>query len=225
MKSIPMIFLQVVVTFLPWRWKRFCLERFWGYRIHPSARIGFSWIYPQYLVMEEGAKIGHFNVAIHLDRMLMGCHSSIARANWITGFPRGSSKHFAHQTERDPSLLLGPHAAVTKNHHLDCTNRIEIGPFSTVAGYASQFLTHSIDVQECRQDSAPIVIGKYCFVGTNVVILGGAVLPDRSVLGAKALLNKSYLQTGQLYAGVPAKPCGSMTGKLKYFGRDTGFVN
>ena len=67
---------------------------------------------------------------------------------------------------------MGESAAITKNHHIDCTNTIEIGAFSTVAGYQTQFLTHSIDVLENRQHSAPIRIGPYTFVGTNSVVLG-----------------------------------------------------
>ena len=119
---------------------------------------------------------------------------------------------------------MGAHSAVTKNHHLDCTDRITIGPFTTIAGYHSQLLTHSIDVHECRQDSAPIHLGDHCFIGTNVVVLGGSRLPDRSVLGAKALLNKAFELPDHLYGGVPAKDLGKLEGVSKYFYRECGFV-
>jgi len=122
-------------------------------------------------------------------------------------------------------LRLGSHAAITKHHHLDCTSAIDIGAFTTIAGYRSQFLTHSIDLQRNRQDAAPISIGAYCFVGTAVVILGGASLPDKSVLGAKALLNKSLSVPGTLYAGVPARAIRPIDPSAAYFTRQRGFVD
>ena len=72
---------------LPWPLKRFILVKFFKYEIHPSAKIGFSWIYPQKLIMDANSQFGHFNVAIHLDKIIIGEHSSVARGNWITGFP------------------------------------------------------------------------------------------------------------------------------------------
>lgn len=142
--------------------------------------------------MEEGASIGAFNIAVHLDRIHLGKSSTIGRSNWITGFPTGTgSRHFAHDKERISELIIGKESAITKNHHIDCTNRIKIGDFVTIAGYRSQFLTHSIDVYKNRQDSHPITIDDYCFVSTSVVILGGATLPAYSVLAAGAVLAKN----------------------------------
>jgi acetyltransferase-like isoleucine patch superfamily enzyme len=217
--------LKIFTCILPWFIKRRALQSFYGYRIDPTAYIGLSWIFPRSLIMEANTKIDHFNVAVNLDRIQMSAHSKIGRGNWITGFPLNpKSPHFKHQTDRQPELIMEEYSAVTKNHHLDCTNRIHIGRFTTVAGYNSQFLTHSIDVYENRQSSAPILIGDYCFVGTNVVMLGGASLPARSVLGAKSLLNKKFDQEWTLYGGVPAKAIDEISKEAKYFTRSDGFV-
>ena len=62
-----MTLIKLIVIFLPWKIRRIILNRFWKYEIHPKARIGFSYIYPKHLIMEEGANIGHLNVAIHLE--------------------------------------------------------------------------------------------------------------------------------------------------------------
>jgi acetyltransferase-like isoleucine patch superfamily enzyme len=115
-------------------------------------------------------------------------------------------------------------AAITKHHHIDCTSPVTIGKFTTIAGYYSQLLTHSIDIFESRQDSHPISIGDYCFVSTNVVILGGAQLPDYSVLGAKSLLNKKHNQPYALYAGQPAVFVKTIDKEAKYFTRTEPFV-
>jgi acetyltransferase-like isoleucine patch superfamily enzyme len=216
--------LRCLVVLLPWFLRRPVLTACFGYRIHPTARIGWSWIFPAHLVLEEGATIGHGNVALRLARIELGAHASIGRSNWITGYPRGGARHFAHRATRDPALILGAHAAITKGHHLDCTDRIEIGAFTTIAGYRSQFLTHSIDVVANRQDCAPIVIGRHCFVGTAVVVLAGARLPDRSVLGAMALLNRAVETPGWLHAGVPAAPVKELPADAAYFHRTEGWV-
>ena len=217
--------LSLLVVILPWKIKRYLLIKIWKYEIDPKAKIGLAYVFPKHLKMNKGSKIAHFTVAIHLDLILMNESTSIGRSNWITGFPTSSkSKHFQHQKNRKSELIIGKESAITKHHHIDCTNQIIIGSHTTIAGYKSQFLTHSINIYESRQDSAPIVIGDYCFVGTNSVILGGSNLPSYSVLGAKSLLNKEYKEEYHLYGGSPAKKIKEISKTAKYFQREKGFV-
>lgn len=219
------LLLKIVTFLLPWPLRRRALEHWFGYEIHPEARIGLAWVFPRKLIMEAATRIDHFTVAINLDLIHLGAKATIGRNNWITGFPtKTGSPHFQHQPERRAELFLGESADITKKHHLDCTNSIKIGRFTTIAGYDSQFLTHSIDVTEGRQDSAPIRIGEYSFIGTNVVVLGGAVLPSYSVLGAKSLLNKPHSEEWTLYGGVPAKAVSPIPKSAKYFTRANGYV-
>jgi acetyltransferase-like isoleucine patch superfamily enzyme len=216
---------KIVIVILPWGIKRPLLVRFFGFNLSRSARIGISWVFPNHLVMEDHTNIGHFSVAIHLDRIEMQAHSIIGRNNWITGFPKADTSHFSHIKDRQPELILGSHSAITKNHHFDCTEKIEIGAFTTIAGYNSQFLTHSIDIEKNIQDAKAITIGNYCFVGTNVVVLGGSVLPDYCVLGVKSLLNRQITESYSLVAGVPAKPIKQLPESSGYFNREKGYVD
>ncbi len=217
--------INILVILLPWCLRRWVLVTFYKYDIHPAARIGLSYIYPKRLTMLHGSRIGHFNVAVHLDSISIGENSTISRGNWITGFATGTdSKHFSHDKERKSELIVGRESAITKDHHIDCTNSVLIGDFVTVAGYNSQFLTHSIDVYEGRQDSHSIVIGDYCFVSTGVKILGGSTLPSYCVLGAGAVLSKNYNAQWKLYGGVPAKPIKDIPMTAKYFSRSEGFT-
>lgn len=216
--------LMFISVFLPWNMRRRFLEAQFGYTIHPTSRIGCAWIFPERLIMEEGAAIGHLTLCKNISLLHLKAHSSIGRGNWITGFPLGSSRHFAEETDRQPQLILGEHSAITHRHLIDCTNSVTIGKFTTFAGFQSQILTHSIDLERNRQASAAIQIGDYCFVGTNCVLLGGSALPNYCVLGAKSLLNKSFGETHYLYAGVPAKPVQPLSPELPYFQRTQGFV-
>jgi acetyltransferase-like isoleucine patch superfamily enzyme len=220
-----MLLLKIITVVLPWRLKRFMLVRFFKYEIHSSARIGLSWIYPKNLIMGADSQIGPFNVAVNLDLISIGKFSTITRGNWITGFPSNTnSKHFSHQKDRQSNLIIGEYSAITKNHHIDCTNVITIGDFVTVAGYSSQLLTHSINIELNIQDSHPISIGDYCFLGTASTVLGGAVLPAYCVLGANSLLNKSFNIPYRLYGGNPAKEIKELSKDFKYFNRKVGFV-
>ncbi len=215
---------EALTIVLPWPLRRWVLSTVFGYRLDRTSHIGFAWIFPRELVMQPHSRIGHFTVCKGLELLHMGSHASIGRANWITGYPSGSSQHFVHQPERLPCLIMGDQTSITHRHLIDCTNSVSIGSFTTVAGFRSQILTHSIDLENNRQSSAPITIGDYCFIGTDCVLLGGSSLPDRSVLGAKSLLNKQYECKSWLYAGTPARPVKELERELAYFARSVGRV-
>lgn len=209
---------------LPWNVRRSFLEKQFGYQIHPSCRIGLSWIFPTRLIMEEGSQIGTLTVCKNIALLHMKAHALIGNGNWITGFPVGPSRHFAHEPDRQPQLIVGEHAAITHRHLIDCTNSVSIGKFTTMAGFQSQILTHSIDLEKNRQSSGRVRIGDYCFVGTNCVLLAGSALPDFCVLGAKSLLNKAFSESHQLYGGVPARAIEKVSPDFEYFRRTKGFV-
>jgi acetyltransferase-like isoleucine patch superfamily enzyme len=186
--------------------------------------MGIAWVFPKELILGAGASIGNLTVVKGLDMLSLADHASIGRLNWITAYPSGLPPHFAHLASRSPSLVLGEHAAVTNRHIIDCTERVVIGRYATVAGFRSQILTHSIDLRACRQDANPVAIGEYCFVGTACTILGGSKLPDYSVLGAHALLNRAFDEPFKLYAGVPAKAVAALERDTGYFKRSVGFI-
>ena len=86
--------INLLIVFLPWTIRRYILNKFYHYKIHPTAHIGLSYIYPKQLIMAEGARIGHLNVAIHLEKIQMDKNCSISQKNWITGFPLKNKSHF-----------------------------------------------------------------------------------------------------------------------------------
>ena len=216
--------LGILSLLLPWNLRRSFLENQFGYSIHPSSRIGFAWIFPRRLVMEEKSRIGHLTFCKNIDLLHLGAHAIVGQLNWITGFPSGPSRHFAHQPERQPELIVERHAGISSRHLIDCTARVRIGAFATIGGFRSQLLTHSIDFNAGRQTAEPIEIGEYSFTGTNSVVLGGSILPHHSVLGAQSLLNKKWDEPYRLYAGVPAKPVKELSPEMEYFRRSEGFV-
>ncbi len=225
MKSKIRLVVALLLLFFPWFIRRRLLVWIFGYEIHPTARIGFSIVAVDKFTIGENSWIGQFNFIYNLDLLEMKRESVIGRSNWITGYrPRGKLAYYFHRPDRKSALILGDGAAVTNSHIFDCSDTIQIGDYSTLAGYGSQFLTHSIDLNENRQDCLPVAIGNYCFVGTDVVILGGARLPNYCVLAAMSLLNKSQTEEYVIYGGVPAKEIGTVAPDMKYFRRKDGFV-
>ena len=126
--------LMAVSLLLPWALRRWWLGKFFGYEIHPTARIGRSWVMPGRLVMEAGARIGSGTVCKGLELVEMGEGAHLGNLNWVTGLPRGGSRYFLHQPERRPELRMGRQASVTNRHLIDCTGAVSIGAFATPGG-------------------------------------------------------------------------------------------
>lgn len=84
----------------------------------------------------------------------------------------------------------------------------------------AQILTHST-ARRCiserkypKIDHAPTVVGDHCFIGTNAVILMGAIIGHHSVIGAGAVVTQGMeIPPYSLVLGVPAK----IKGSSKYF--------
>jgi hypothetical protein len=216
--------ISVFLFLLPWPLRRRLLAAFFGYKIHRTARIGFSIICPDRLEMGENSLIGNLTMCKGLSLLKLNESAIVGNLNWISGMPINNKTFMTDEPDRRPELIVDAHAAITTRHYIDCSNAVHVGKFTTVAGMGSQLMTHSIDLEQCRQGSKPIRIGEYCFVGTGCIVLGGSVLPDYSVVGAGSLLNQVYTEEFCLYGGVPAKPVKALPRDLSYFIRKTGYV-
>ncbi|TWT69061.1 putative lipopolysaccharide biosynthesis O-acetyl transferase WbbJ [Crateriforma conspicua] len=215
------LLLQIAAWPFPWILRRQVFA-WMGFRIHKTAYIGRALIAAGEVSIGEGCVVGDLTVVRGLQLLQMDHCSRIGRRNWIVACPT----HHGTDIDGKPRsvLHLMQHSAITIGHLIDANARVTIGEFSTIAGYGSQLLTHSIDIRENVQSARPICIGKYSFVGTRSVILGGAELPSFSVLGAGALLNKPFDKSYKVYGGVPAVVVSELPKECKYFNRDSGFV-
>jgi len=214
---------QFTLLLLPWPLRRGILRTIYGYDIAEGCHIGLAWVFPKKLKMEAGSNIGHLTVIKGLDELILGPGAAIGRLNWITGLPR-HPVHFSHQPERVSRLKLGAQTFITHRHLIDCTHEVEIGDFTTLAGFRTQILTHSIDILKNRQDAVPVSIGERSFVGTGCIFLAGSSLPDHSVLAAGAVLSGKHSTPYRLYGGVPAREIKTLPADAAYFHRSRGFV-
>ena len=140
--------LAVAAMLLPWALRRHVLNHLFKYEIAPNARIGFSLVTCDRLIMEPGSEIGHFTVIKSIHLVHLADSANIGSFNWISGIGRSDLKHFGDEPDRIPELLVGRHATITGRHVIDCSNMVKIGEFSTIAGAGTHIFTHAIDVQE-----------------------------------------------------------------------------
>jgi acetyltransferase-like isoleucine patch superfamily enzyme len=222
MSNIYRTLLQIFVFVLPWTIRRRVLNMLLGFEIEPEASIGLSVLNVRSLKMARASKIGHLNYAKGLSEIKLGDSALLGNLNWITGVPLGDRNVFMDEIGRNPALYLGDHAAITHRHYIDCTNLVVVGPYSTVAGWGTQIVTHGIDIASARQSSRAIEIGSYCFVGTRVILLKGAKLPNYSVLSPGSVLRKEEHDTFSLYSGVPASKIRGLAVDSAYFTRKQG---
>lgn len=220
------LFLQLFFISLPWFMRKYLYRHLYGFEIGEHCYIGWSiFINTHKLSMAEGSRIGHFNVIRNMECVSLGERAIIGTFNWIAGGAKSNdSKINKEFSDRRALLELGDESAIVARHIIDCADAIFIGRFSTIAGHRSQLLTHSIDLQANKQLCAPISIGSYCFLGTGLIILKGAEIPDYSVIGAGSVVTKKIEEGRCIYAGNPLRKIKEIKGAYKYFDREQGFV-
>lgn len=214
--------LMAAITPLPSSVKIVIFRRLFGFDIGEGARIGVSLILCKNIILGKGAIIGHMTVVKGDMTLHMKAGSSIGQFNWITA-GNTDPRYFKNRSRR-PELVLGEQASITSRHIFDCTDRIDVGRFSTIAGYRSVIITHGIDYQTAQQDCNPISIGDYCLIGSNVTVLKGVRIANRSIIGAGSVVAKTIEQELGLWAGAPARRVKELSGQEDYFSRASGHL-
>jgi acetyltransferase-like isoleucine patch superfamily enzyme len=209
---------------LPWPIRRVFLSRVFQWKIHSTARIGFSFVAVDYLEMSAHAQIGNCNIIRNLNSVRLAEYSKIGTFNWLYGMRKHNPRHFRSETARDPALIIGMHTSITSRHLIDATNTVRIGEYSTIAGFRSQIITHGINIDDCLQETEPVTIGNYVMIGTGCIILKGAVVPNFCVVAAGSVVGHRRYAEYSLLGGIPASTIKSLDPQAKYFGRTVGSV-
>jgi acetyltransferase-like isoleucine patch superfamily enzyme len=208
------VFVLAVLGLFPSVLKRPLYRLLFGYRIGRGVRIGVSLLDAAHVELGDFTEIGHLNLVWRVDRLITGPHAQIGVLNVIRGGERVQLGAYAtvlrlnvlnaipdHDcTTRPRSVLeLGAGAIIVSGHRLDFTDQVSIGRNVIVGGRNSSLWTHN------RQQTAPIVIGDFCYLGSEVRLAPGARLPERCILGLGSVLSGEIRETGSLVGGVPAR--------------------
>jgi acetyltransferase-like isoleucine patch superfamily enzyme len=203
------------IAVLPSFLKRACYRLFFGYRIGKRVRIGLSILHAETCEIADDVRIGHGNLIIGVKELSIGDHVRIGHLNVIRGgdvVRLGRYAEIIRMNEInsipdpdvvapvDPRFLLGAGSIVTTGHKIDFTDLVEIGDRTILGGRNSSLWTHN------RQRTRPIRIGSLCYIGSEIRIAPGGVIPSRCIVGIGAVITKQLEGENCLIGGVPAKP-------------------
>lgn len=213
MSKIRILILAVIALFPSWL-KNFCYRSFFGYKIGRNVKIGFSIIDVENCEIQDDVRIGHLNLLTSIKRLSVGDHTRIGHLNIIRGGDEVRIGRYAEilrlneinsipdpiiANEYDPRFLLGDGSIITTSHKIDFTDKVEIGKRVILGGRNSSLWTHN------RQQTKPIIIGDYSYVGSEIRIVPGGEIPPKCVVGIGSVITKKFEGEFQLIAGVPAK--------------------
>jgi len=203
-----------VLGALPGVLKRPLYRGLFGYRIGRGVRIGLVLLDAGEVDLGEGTEIGHLNLVTRVGRLVTGTRVRIGSLNIIRGGESVTLGDYAEVmrlnvlnaipdhdcTTRPVSRLeIGKGAVVVSGHRIDFTDRVTIGRNVIVGGRNSSLWTHN------RQQTAPIEVGDFCYLGSEVRLAPGARLAERSILGLGSVLAGPIDTPGSLVGGVPAR--------------------
>lgn len=184
-----------------------------GHSMAPNARIGFSLLLVDRLVMKVDASIGHGNL-VQVRRLLLDRKARIGRANILSGPISICLKMHAEIGNRNKVLRgpipsvnygtatfkLGRNSKITADHRIDCTQSVVLGFDSILAGSGSQLWTHGY-VHEPNEGGryrvdGPIVIGNSVYIGSSSIITTGARIAHNIIVGAGTTVASNLDQPG-----------------------------
>jgi len=204
----------VAVGLLPNVVKRPLYRRLFGYRLGSGVRIGLVLLDGANVTLGEGTRLGHFSAITRVSEFGTGRYARIGMLNIIRGGDRISLGDYTEvmrlnvlnaipdhdcTTEPESVLEVGAGTVITSGHRIDFTDRVTLGKNVIIGGRNSSLWTHN------RQETAPIEIGDFCYLGSEVRLAPGARLPDECILGLGSVLTGEITEPRSLVAGVPAK--------------------
>lgn len=185
-----------------------------GYDVARDSTIGSCLVVGSPTIsVASGATIRTGNVFRGVQSLCVGEGAIIGGFNFISAAPQ-----FHRKFPEGPygKLVVRPYGKISSRHTIDVSADVTIGAYASLAGHRTTILTHSTDIEHNAQVARPVVIGDRSFIGTNCLILGGAIIPPLSLVAAGALFVQSR-RSGEpaagLWAGIPARRHGDAVGE------------
>lgn len=100
-------------------------------------------------------------------------------------------------------LILHDGVFINNSCSFNCMERIEIGS-GTMMGEGVRFYDHdhiytADTIEKWQWTTAPIKVGKDCWIGSNVTILKGVTIGDNTIIGAGCLVRKDIPANSVVY--------------------------
>lgn len=128
----------------------------------------------------------------------------------IIGFNRAAywPTHFTSVISSPQNIEIGIGTApgLSPNCYIQGKSGIKLGDYSLVGpGVGIISTNHDIYDIKCYQSSKGVVIGSYCWIGMNAVILPEVRLGDNTIVAAGAIVTKSFPDGYCVLGGNPAR--------------------
>jgi acetyltransferase-like isoleucine patch superfamily enzyme len=213
------LFVHAVVALLPCRVKLFVYRSVFKYRIGARVRIGVSILDVAACDVGDDVEIGHGNLIFQVGHLTLGDHARIGHLNIVRGGAAVTIGRYADilrlneinsivdpRVDRpvDPRFVLGTGSTITTGHKIDFTDRVDIGRMTVLGGRHSSLWTHA------RQQTGPISIGAWNYLGSEIRVAPGTTIGSRCIVGMGAVVVSSFPDATVL-GGVPARAIRDVT--------------
>lgn len=125
------------------------------------------------------------------------------RNTWVVGF----------KVSEGAELVIGDRVSVNYQTTISVARSVRIGDDTMIAGNVQIYDNISHPLSPARrlrhdsftlEESAPIVIGKNCWIGNQAIVMRGVTIGDNSVVAAGSIVTKS-VPPNTLVGGNPAR--------------------
>lgn len=191
-----------------------------GHSVSPRAKVGFSLLFTDRLMLDETSRIGHFNIIV-IRRLVLRQNARIGSLNairgplslWLDKDASIGNRNVVARARKGvtygPAVLrLGELTKITAGHKIDCAASIHFGSFSILAGAGSQLWTHGYVHDETgpgryRVDGE-IHVGDNVYLGSRVIVTGGVAIANTIIVGAGVTVARSLTDPG-MYVSAPTR--------------------
>jgi len=142
----------------------------------------------------------------------------------------GKIRSSSSPTTIGSGFIIGDYVGMGDFCYLGCFGGVTIddhtiiGERLLVHSDAHDFSDLEVPVRQLPTVGRPVYIGKRCWIGSDVIILGGVTIEDDCVVGAGSVVTKSF-KKGSVIAGNPARILKSRVDKIHTDHLSDKFVN
>jgi len=124
------------------------------------------------------------------------------KASFIVG-PNVICRNFENFRVPSGKLILHDGVFINNSCSFNCMERIEIGA-GTMMGEGVRFYDHdhvytAEKIEKWQWTTAPIRVGRDCWIGSNVTILKGVTIGDNTIIGAGCLIRNDIPANSVVY--------------------------
>ena len=167
----------------------------------------FSSSNPDKLVSRVGEYLNEIRVGINLqEKIIQDGTWNVFQINNKADLIVGSNvicRNFENFHVSSGKLILHDGVFVNNSCSFNCMERIEIGA-GTMMGEGVRFYDHdhiytAEKIEKWQWTTAPIRVGRDCWIGSNVTILKGVTIGDNTIIGAGCLIRNDVPANSVVY--------------------------